>query len=241
MSWVRPRFTPDGKVIVNPMIGPWEKYERGSRQWAEAVVAHLQHSCSRTQDISDLKWMLAALKEACFADPAAWTVWPEEAKDDPRRWIEMATLCTWDDLAAVVQSRLGKDEWKPFAQALANWEAEYRTSGAPEGNQNAAKEKPKTTLCDTEDCSGPPDWESAPGIRRRLLKRARAGDDQAVMIVEQLQAGVLSVNQAAIAAGMRQRYFRVPDTDDLAKVAAALRKHLAPEQCRALADALLAD
>jgi len=91
---------------------------------------------------------------------------------------------------------------------LARWEAKHRTH----------EEQPRvggrfTGVCGTDD--GSRDQESARGIRRRLVKRAQAGDTQAAALVEQLKAG-LPVNQAAIAAGMTcwprsARYNKAPN------------------------------
>jgi hypothetical protein len=91
------------------------------------------------------------------------------------------------------------EAWREIEERLAQWEAKHRTHGGDRSNGG-----------DTPD--GPRDHKSARGIRRRLVKRAQAGDTQAAALVEQLKAG-LPVNQAAIAAGMRQEYMRVRKDD----------------------------
>jgi hypothetical protein len=231
MSWTQPRFTPDGQVIVSPMVGPWDQYEKGSAKWAEAIAAHLQGTCRRTQDPTDPKRITMVLKEALFSDPPPWKVWPEEAKGNPEVWVRMVTLLTWEEVKGLVISRLDDHAWEPFETALSLWEVDHRCHG---GDRKSQAFKSGVTTLD------PCESNEARGIRRRLQKRAKAGDEQATALVEQLATGQLTVNQAAIAAGMRQRYFRVPLVDDPAKVAAAIRKHLTPEQLTHLVEALLA-
>lgn len=241
MSWERPKFTPDGLLNVSSMLGPWEQYERGSERWAEAVAAHLQHSVRRVVDDGDPVSVLIVLEEAILRDPHPWTVWPEEAKGSPEAWVRMVTGHGWDDVARLVTTRKGPKAWEPFAQALTKWEAEHRNPGAPKGNQNAAKGKQKTNGSDTSNCSEDRDHTQARGIRRRLQKRADAGDEQAAELVDQLSSCAITVNQAAIAAGMRRRYFRVPVSSDPDAMAAAIRRHLSEEQVNQLVAALTID
>ncbi len=98
---------------------------------------------------------------------------------------------------------------------LAQWEAKHRTEAEAAADRERDEQgrfvHPSVTLTPGE----PRDQESARGIRRRLVKRAQAGDTQAAALVEQLKAG-LPVNQAAIAAGMTcwprsARYNKAPD------------------------------
>jgi hypothetical protein len=240
MSWTQPRFTPDGQVIVSPMVGPWDQYEKGSAKWAEAIAAHLQGTCRRTQDPTDPKRITMVLKEALFSDPPPWEVWPEEANGNPEAWVRMVTLLSWSEVEKLVISRLDEHAWQPFAQALGRWEADYRTEAEAAANRER-DDKGRFIQAPVSPGDGRSrDDDAARGIRRRLQKRAKAGDEQATALVEQLATGQLTVNQAAIAAGMRQRYFRVPLVDDPVKVAAAIRKHLTPEQLAQLVEALTA-
>lgn len=229
MSWQRPKFTADGLVNVNHMLGPWEQYDRGSERWAEAIAAQLQHSVQRTIRDGDPVAVLLVLDEAFKESPHPWTVWPEEAKGNPETWVRMVTGKSWKDVEHLVRTRKGPEAWEPIAAELARWEAEHRTHGGDRSNGS-------DTPVDEDR-----DHTEARGIRRRLLKRANAGDDQAAALVEQLTTGQLTVNQAAIAAGMRQRYFRVPLVDDPAKVAAAIRRHLDQQQITALVEELTRD
>jgi hypothetical protein len=239
MSWQRPKFTADGLVNVNHMLGPWEQYDRGSEKWAEAIAAQLQHSMQRTIRDGDPVSVLLVLDEAFKECPHPWTVWPEEAKGNPEAWVRMVTGQSWKDVEHLVRTRKGSDAWEPIAAELARWESKHRTDGAPKGNQNAVCGK--TTVGDTYSCPSSPEWDAttAPGIRRRLMKRAKDGDDQAAELIARLTAGQLTVNQAAIAAGMRQQYFRVPLVHDPPRVAAAIAKHFNREEVKALCESLL--
>ena len=69
------------------------------------------------------------------------------------------------------------------------------------------------------------------------MKRAQAGDTQAAALVEQLKVGAITVNQAAIAAGMRQEYMRVR-MDDAAKAASSMLEKMGPEWCQQLVASL---
>jgi hypothetical protein len=148
----------------------------------------------------------------------------------------MVTGKSWKDVEHLVRTRKGPEHWEPIAAELARWEADPKY-GRKAGNPTGANQYTGGTSSDTGDCSR--DDESAPGIRRRLLKRANAGDDQAAELVARLTAGQLTVNQAAIAAGMRQQYFRVPLVHDPPRVAAAIAKHFNREEVKALCESLL--
>ncbi len=85
---------------------------------------------------------------------------------------------------------LDPDGWNEIADKKARWEAEHRKAGNPTG----ANQYTGGTVCDTDDSSR--DQESARGIRRRLVKRAQAGDIRAAALVEQLKAVVITINLA---------------------------------------------
>lgn len=233
MSWQRPKFTADGLVNVNHMLGPWEQYDRGSERWAEAIAAQLQHSVQRTIRDGDPVAVLLVLDEAFKESPHPWTVWPEEAKGNPETWVRMVTGKSWKDVEHLVKTRKTPEAWEPIAGELARWEAKHRTV------ETQPREGGRFAVGGGAPADKPRDHKSTRGIRRRLLKRANAGDDQAAVLVHQLTTGQLTVNQAAIAAGMRQRYFRVPLVRDPPKVAAAIAKHFNRAEVEALCEALL--
>ena len=234
MSWEKPKFRRDGLVNVDHMLGPFEKYDRGSQKWAEAIAAHLQHSVDIALRNGDPVSVLIVLKEAVLKDQHPWEVWPEEANGNPEAWVRMVTGKGWDEVAYIVKTRKGEAAWKPFEDALSLWQAEHRTW------QAQPREGGRFTVDSVTTDGVTVVSDDARGIRRRLVKRSLAGDEQAADLVKQLTAGEITVNQAAIAAGMRSRYFRVPLTDDPAKVAASIRRHLTPDQITALVEALLA-
>jgi hypothetical protein len=99
-----------------------------------------------------------------------------------------------------------------IGDCLARWEAKHRTEAEAAADRDR-DEQGRFVQADVTPPPGEPrDHMAARGIRRRLVKRAQAGDAQAAALVEQLKAG-LPVNQAAIAAGMRQEYMRVRKDD----------------------------
>lgn len=226
------RFGPTGRLILSPMLGPWDRYEPGSEQWAQAVAMHIQVDYRRLRHEGSIGYLVKAIREAVTADPPPWTVFPEEANGNPETWMRMVTGESWADVQAAV-CRHDPAAWEPIAQHLARWEAKHRKRGNPNfGN-------PEPSDLPIASDTGNRDDESARGIRRRLQKRADAGDAQAQELINQLADGAITVNQAAIEAGMRQRYFRVPLIRDPPKVAAAIAKHFTSSELQSLCEALL--
>jgi len=80
------------------------------------------------------------------------------------------------------------------------------------------------------------DADDAQGIRRRIQRRAIAGDDQAQAIVDKLATGELSPNAAAIAAGMREQYIRISPSPS--KAAKGLFTRKGQEWCLQLLEEL---
>ena len=118
MAWQKPKFRRDGLVNVDHMLGPFEKYDRGSQKWAEAIAAHLQHSVDIALRNGDPVSVLIVLKEAVRKDQQPWEVWPEEANGDPEAWIRMVTGKSWAEVANIITTRKGPAAWGPIAQML---------------------------------------------------------------------------------------------------------------------------
>ena len=125
-----------------------------------------------------------------------------------------------------------------IAGLIAQVEAEVRTPGNPTGaNQYTDTSGPLSVTEDSPPPREPVDYESSQGIRRRLQKRANQGDAQAQELVAQLASNAISANQAAIQAGMRAEYFRIPK-DDPIRAAARIREKLGDSFADALQQAL---
>lgn len=223
------KFGPSGKLILSPMLGPWDRYEAGSEQWAQALAMHIQVDYRRLQEDGGTKYLVKSIKEAVTATPPPWEVFPEEAKGNPETWIRMVTGETWSDVEAAVK-RHDPGAWEPIAQFQGIWEGKKRIHGGDRKSNDFKCRDTTLDLCISDDSRG---------IRRRLQKRANRDDPLATQVLGRLSAGEISVNQAAIEAGMRQQYFRVPVTTDPTKIAASIRKHLSSEQIHALCEALL--
>ena len=231
MSWVQPRFAPDGQLILSPMIGPWEQYEHGSEKWAEAVATHLQLSVRRSLNDGDPVSVLIVLGEAVLSGSQPWTVWPEEAKGNPDTWVRLVTGHGWKDIAHLVKTRKSEDAWRPFENALARWESEHRTPAAQ--SRKGGRFTVDSVITDGVTVVS----DDTRGIRRRLAKRAGANDAHAIELVAQLESGAITPNQAAIAAGMRAEYLRVPKSDP-ARAAASIVERMERNWCIALATAI---
>ena len=224
------QFTPNGLVIFRPMIGPWDRHPVGSFEWAEAVSDHVQFNYQKLIQDGRPKQLVEVLREAIENEPHPWEVFPEEANGNPEEWMRLVTGVGWGEIEAEVKRR-DPEAWPAFAEKQANWESRNREPGAPVGNQNAAHEK--TTGSDTSGCSER-DHTEARGIRRRIQKRANDGDEQAIELVSQLTTGDITVNQAAIAAGMRQQYIRLR-TDQPTKAAESIVQRVGVEFATQLA------
>lgn len=97
------RFGPTGRLILSPMLGPWDRYEPGSEQWAEALAMHIQVDYRRLRHEGSTGYLVKAITEAVTADPPPWTVFPEEAKGNPEAWMRMVTGESWADVEAAVR------------------------------------------------------------------------------------------------------------------------------------------
>jgi hypothetical protein len=221
------QFTPTGVLILSPMIGPWDRHEVGSQQWAEAVAMHLQHNYRKLLQDGTTSALVQVLREALNSSPHPWDVYPPQAKGDPERWMRLVTGAGWKEIQAEMERR-DPEAWKAIAMRQAEWEAKHRPDGRPSNE----------TGCGTPS-SDERDNQSARGIRRRLQKRANAGDEQAMELVSQLAAGDTTVNQAAITAGMRKRYIRVPATT-AEDAAVSLIRRMGAGWAHQLAEALIA-
>ena len=217
------QFTPDGVVIFRPMIGPFDRHPVGSFEWAEAVSDHVQFNYKKLKQEGRPHRLVEILREAMENEPHPWEMFPIEANGNPEAWMRLITGVSWSEIEAEVKRR-DPEAWPAIAEKQAVWEAEHRTHGRP------AKE----TVSVTDSFR---DNESARGIRRRLQKRANDGDEQARELLSQLAAGDISINQAALAAGMRQEYIRVRK-DNPNKAAASVINRMGEEWAASLAAAL---
>ena len=233
-SMLKAEFSPNGRLIGNPMLGGPDKYKKGSPEWCFALASNLQGAWDLygRNGVRYIDWLISLLKEATETSPHPWEVWPEEAKGNPKEWIHLATGDSWDDMGKLIRDH-SPQAWNEISEAIARWEAEKRTWKAQprEGGRFAAP-------CDTRDGGRVQDDQSAQGLRRRLYKRANEGDSEAAALIRQLGDGTITVNQAAIAAGMRVKYLRVPD-DEPSKVAESLVRRKGREWAIQLANQIL--
>ena len=197
----------NGRIVFNPLMGPYNSYPQGSQEWHVAFSRSVQSEFDRMQ-FAHPKDFAMLLVKAVNTDYRPWEHWPTEAEKSPDKYFRMVIGCSWDEARRLVIGQGGEEgmQWvRVIDGALQEWEAKHRTDGNPTGN-NQYKQVSGTT-CATRSSS--PDDQSARGIRRRIQKRAIAGNDQAQAIVAKLATGELSPNAAAIAAGMREQYIRI--------------------------------
>lgn len=185
----------NGRIVFNPLMGPYNSYPPGSQEWHVAFSRSVQSEFDRMQ-FAHPKDFAMLLVKAVNTDYRPWEHWPTEAEKSPDRYFRMVIGCSWDEARRLVIGQGGEEgmQWvRVIDGALQEWEAENVKPG------------PSQITCDT----GYLDADDAQGIRRRIQKRAIAGDDQAQAIVAKLATGELSPNAAAIAAGMREQYIRI--------------------------------
>jgi hypothetical protein len=143
------------------------------------------------------KGFATLLVRAVNTDYRPWEHWPEEARGNPDKYFRLVIGCSWAEARQVVIGQGGEEgmQWvRVIDGALQEWEAGSVIQGRH--------------VCDTR-MSTHGTSQCTTGIRRRIQRRAIAGDDQAQAIVAQLATGELSPNAAAIAAGMREKYIRI--------------------------------
>jgi hypothetical protein len=198
----------NGRIVFSTFLAPYSSYPKGSEEWHAAFSRSVQSEFDRMQ-FAHPKGFATLLVKAVNTDYRPWEFWPEEAKGSPDKYFRLVIGCSWAEARQMVIGQGGKEgrQWcNVIDRALADWEAKNRRVGNPTGANQYTK---RGIACDTHNSSESQDRQSAPGIRRRLIKRATAGDDQAAALVHQLESGELSVNQAAITAGMREKYIRI--------------------------------
>ncbi len=222
-------FKKDGTLNLSPMLGIYDRHPIGSALWAEALAMHVQssvdHLTREEGDWTGHKRVVRILNDALESNPHPWKVFPEEAEGNPEIWMRLVTGMSWKELGDLIERR-GPGTWAAISEKLADWEAEHRTSspGRPKAGEKIGSDTPDLLRDNNE----------ARGIRRRIKKRANAGDEQAIELVSQLTTGDITVNQAAIAAGMRQQYIRLR-TDQPTKAAESIVKRVGAEFAEQLA------
>ena len=186
----------NGRIVFNPLLGPYNSYPEGSEQWHVAFSRSVQSEFDRMQ-FAHPKDFAMLLVRAVNTDYRPWEHWPVEAEKSPDKYFRMVIGCSWDEARRLVIGQGGEEgmQWvRVIDGALQEWEAKNVKPGP-------SKQLNRDTIYFHPD--------NATGIRRRLQKRVIAGDDQAQAIVAKLATGELSPNAAAIAAGMREQYIRI--------------------------------
>jgi hypothetical protein len=216
----------NGRIVFNPLMGPYNSYPQGSQEWHVAFSRSVQSEFDRMQ-FAHPKDFAMLLVKAVNTDYRPWEHWPTEAEKSPDRYFRMVIGCSWDEARRLVIGQGGEEgmQWvRVIDGALQEWEAENTPKGRPALNVSVTDNKAHATR------------ESAAGLRRRLQKRAIAGDDQAEAIVAKLATGELSPNAAAIAAGMREQYIRISPSPP--KAAKGLLTRQGKEWCLQLLEEL---
>lgn len=149
---------------------------------------------------NDFNWIAEKLNWLRQHD--AWNLFPPDSPArTPKRMLQIISGKDPDELIKALKV-IAEEDW-----AMISWiddfegiaiEAENFKRGAPVGNTNAAIDADKTKAGITRFCSeGKPEHNDTNGIKRRLYRKNPE-------LLQEVLAGKISVNQAAIEAGMRK-------------------------------------
>jgi hypothetical protein len=216
----------NGRIVFSAFLGPHSSYPEDSEERHMAFSRSVQSEFDRMQ-FAHPKGFATLLVRAVNTDYRPWEHWPKEARGNPDKYFRLVIGCSWAEARQVVIGQGGEEgmQWvRVIDGALQEWEATHRKHGGD-----------RSKVCDTHVEE---DGHCARGIRRRIQKRAMAGDDQAQAIVAQLATGELSPNAAAIAAGMREKYIRISPLPS--KAAKSLAAKQSRRWCLQLLDELSA-
>lgn len=219
----------NGRIIFSAFLGPYSSYPEGSEEWHVAFSRSVQSEFDRMQ-FANPKGFATLLVKAVNTDYRPWEYWPEEAKGSPDEYFKLVIGCSWAEARQMVIGQGGQEglEWCAIIDdALSRWEAKHREHG---GDRKSKLFKNGVTTLDSCESN------EARGIRRRLQKRAVAGDNRAQVVVAKLATGELSPNEAAIKAGMREKYIRISPSPP--KAAKSLANKQTKEWCLQLLEEL---
>jgi hypothetical protein len=123
--------------------------------------------------------------------------------DQQEAWLKYPTEKPYGTRAAFYMGELGADE--PFLTHAKEAQQLRAKAGAPEGNQNAAKNNPDNIRIDSLGYQG---GTSAAYIRARLERDGKTD------LLAKVQSGEISAHKAAIEAGFRQQYVQIRNASD---------------------------
>jgi len=217
----------NGRIVFNPFLKPYTAYPPNSEEWHVAFSRSVQSEFDRMQFAHPKEFAMLLVK-AVNTDYRPWEYWPEEAKGSPDKYFRLVIGCSWAGARQMVIGQGGEEgrQWcNVIDGAMQEWEAKKR--------KRTGRRKAEV-MCDTHDLTD--DGHDANGLRRRIQKRANAGDPDARVLAEQLKAGTISPNAAAIAAGMREKYIRISPSPS--KAAKSLASKQGREWCLQLLEEL---
>jgi hypothetical protein len=230
----------EGRIVFSPFLKPYTSYPFDTAEAQEAFCRSVQSEFDRMQ-FSHPKHFANLLVKAVNTSCKPWEIWPTEAKENPDQWFKLVIGCSWASARQTVIGQAGEEgrEWcAVIDRALQEWEAEHRTESEAAVDRDRDDKGRFIQAPVTPGDGRDRDDDTSRGMRRRLQKRAIAGDDQAQAIVAKLASGELSPNAAAIAAGMREKYIRISPSPS--KAAKSLVAKQSRRWCLQLLDELSA-
>jgi hypothetical protein len=131
----------NGRIVFNPLLGPYNSYPEGSEQWHVAFSRSVQSEFDRMQ-FAHPKDFAMLLVSAVNTDYRPWEHWPLEAGESPDKYFRLVIGCSWDEARRIVIGQGGKEgeQWvRVIDGALQEWEAKHRQrTGRPKTIQKRA-------------------------------------------------------------------------------------------------------
>ena len=137
----------NGRIVFNPLMGPYNSYPQGSQEWHVAFSRSVQSEFDRMQ-FAHPKDFAMLLVKAVNTDYRPWEHWPKEAKKSPDRYFRMVIGCSWDEARRLVIGQGGEEgmQWvRVIDGALQEWEAENTPKGRPALNVSVTDNKAHAT------------------------------------------------------------------------------------------------
>ena len=109
----------NGRIVFNPLMGPYNSYPQGSQEWHVAFSRSVQSEFDRMQ-FAHPKDFAMLLVKAVNTDYRPWEHWPTEAKQSPDRYFRMVIGCSWDEARRLVIGQ-GGEEGMQWVRVILNY------------------------------------------------------------------------------------------------------------------------
>jgi hypothetical protein len=211
-------------IHLNPMGPSLRDVEEGSPEWHEAICLHLQ---VLWEDKTRHNVKMIVEKAQDVIEHESWRFVPRPDGTPMQQFCEELLGEPWPALLGMVES-FDKDLARRMDLKLKAPVEAREKAGAPKGNKNAAKDKNNVANSNIESSPSSQNRDSADA---RRLRRDRPE------LWDQVEAGELSLNAAALEAGFRRPSVQITDADPQA-AAERIREKLGQDFAQQLKEEL---